>query len=189
MPTSPLLENLVSHLSRATGGLVLGILTLLFGQGLGIVFGLNEDLIKDRLKAGALAVRSTTYHDDDAAIRAVVDKSWTYMQRAHLHAGSLGTTALVLIILMSFLGGARRWTPSLGLALGGGGLGYSLFWMWAGFRAPGLGGTAAAKESLKWLAMPTSGAFVLATAAVLVLVVVNVLPSRRENVIAIPPAA
>jgi multisubunit Na+/H+ antiporter MnhB subunit len=61
-----------------------------------------------------------------------------------------------------------------------GGLGYSLFWMWAGFRAPGLGGTAAAKESLKWLAMPTSGAFVLATAAVLVLVVVNVLPSRRN---------
>jgi hypothetical protein len=41
--------------------------------------------------------------------------------------------------------------------------------MWAGFRAPALGGTSAAKESLAWLAIPSSGLFVLATVAVLVL--------------------
>ena len=33
----------------ASAGLVLAVLTLLFGQGMGIVFGLNEDAIKSRL--------------------------------------------------------------------------------------------------------------------------------------------
>jgi multisubunit Na+/H+ antiporter MnhB subunit len=54
----------------------------------------------------------------------------------------------------------------LSIALGIGALGYSVFWLWAGFRAPGLGSTGAAKESLAWLAMPSSGIFVLATAVV-----------------------
>jgi hypothetical protein len=54
----------------------------------------------------------------------------------------------------------------LALALGIGALGYSVYWMWAGFIAPGLGGTGAAKESLRWLAIPSAGAVMLATAAV-----------------------
>jgi len=169
---------LTSHLRAASAGLVLAVLTLLFGQGMGIVFGLNEDAIKSRLKASAAEVRDTVYKADDAAIKAVLDKSWTYMQRAHLHAGGLGTTALSLIVLLCLLGTSRRVTAAIGVALGAGGLGYSVFWMWAGFRAPALGSTGAAKESLKWLAMPSSSAFVLATIAVLVALVAA---TRRVN--------
>jgi hypothetical protein len=51
--------------------------------------------------------------------------------------------------------------------------------MLAGFRAPALGGTGAAKESLKWLAMPSSDAFVVATVAVLVLLIVTCVRRRR----------
>jgi len=76
------------------------------------------------------------------------------------------------------LGTSRRVTAAIGVALGAGGLGYSIFWMWAGFRAPALGSTGAAKESLKWLAMPSSGAFVLATIAVLVVLIAA---TRRVN--------
>ncbi len=148
-------------------GLGLSVATLLFGQGMGIVFGLNEDLIKSRLKASAEVVRDSVYHGDAAAIKAVQDKSWTYMQRAHLHAGAMGTSALAMILLVSVLGVSSRIQQVVGLGLGAGGLGYSMFWMWAGFLAPGLGSTGAAKESLKWLAMPSSGAFVIATVAVL----------------------
>ena len=43
------------------------------------------------------------------------------------------------------------------LLLGLGAVGYPLFWMGAGLRAPGLGLTAAAKESLRWLAIPSAG--------------------------------
>ncbi len=90
------------------------------------------------------------------------------MQRAHLHAGAMGTTAFALMVCVSLLGLPPRVTLLIGIGLGGGGLGYSLYWMLAGFRAAALGSTTAAKESLKWLAMPSSGAFVLATLAVLI---------------------
>ena len=61
---------------------------------MGIAFGLNEDLIKDRLKAEAVSVQDTIYNNDAAAMKAVTDKSWSYMKRAHLHAGGMGTTAI-----------------------------------------------------------------------------------------------
>ena len=174
-------EPPASSLRAAAVGLVLAILTILFGQGMGIVFGLNEDLVKSRLSASAEGVRDTVYQADDAAIKAVLSKSWSYMQRAHLHAGGMGTTALALIILLCLLDVSRRVTAAIGVGLGAGGLGYSVFWMWAGFRAPALGGTGAAKESLAWLAMPSSGAFVLATISALVLLVATIASQPAEN--------
>lgn len=171
--------SLNQSLSTGTLPLVLAVFTILFGQGMGIVFGLNEDAIKSRLSASAAEVRETVYKSDDDAIKAVLDKSWVYMQRAHLHAGGMGTTALVLILLLGLLGASQRVTVAIGVGLGAGGFGYSIYWMWAGFRAPALGSTGAAKESLKWLAMPSSGAFVVATVAVLVLLIVTCVRQRR----------
>ena len=183
MKTNYLPESLTSSLRAASAGLVLAVLTILFGQGMGIVFGLNEDAIKNRLKVSATEVRDTVYKGDDAAIKAVQDKSWTYMQRAHLHAGGMGTTALSLIVLLSVLATSRRATSAIGVALGAGGFGYSVFWMWAGFRAPALGSTGLAKESLKWLAMTSSGAFVLATIAVLVVLIAAIVSRRLPSVV------
>ena len=174
-------EPFASRLRATSIGLVLAVGTILYGQGMGIVFGLDEDLIKARLKAAAADVRVTVYESDDAAIKAVLDKSWSYMQRAHLHAGGMGTTALGLILLLCLLDASWRATGAIGIGLGAGGFGYSTFWMWAGFRAPALGSTGAAKESLKWLAMPSSGAFVLATVAVLVLLIATILRGQRTK--------
>ena len=176
--------NITTHFfrSRATSiGLLLAVLTILLGQGMGIVFGLNEAAIKGRLKASAAEVRDTIYKGDDNAARAVQDKAWTYMLRAHLHAGAMGGTALGLIILVGLLGTSSRAAAIISVALGAGGLGYSVFWMWAGFRAPALGGTSPAKESLRWLAMPSSGIFVLATIAVVVLLVATVLTKKSTD--------
>jgi len=151
--------------------MLLAVLTLLFGFALGIVFGLNEDGLKSTLKASAAEVRESAYHGDDAAIKAVLDKSWVYMQRAHLHAGGLGAAAVGLILLLSLLAAPPGLTRAISLGLGAGGLGYAAYWLWAGFRAPALGSTAAAKESLKWLALPSSAAVVISTAAIAVLIV------------------
>lgn len=166
-------RDVTARLRPASLGLVLAVLTIFYGQAMGIVFGLNEDAIKSRLEASATDVRDTVYGGDDVAMNAVVGKSWAYMQRAHLHAGGIGTSALALSILLGLLGTSRLVTAALSTGLGAGGLGYSLFWMWAGFRAPALGGTGAAKESLKWLAMPSSGAVVLATVGVLVVLILT----------------
>lgn len=151
-------------------GLFLAVVTLLFGFFMGVVFGLNEDAIKSRLNASAAAVATAVYQDDAAAAKAVVDKSWAYMQRAHLHAGSLGAVAAILSVVLVMLRTGPRLAMTLSSALGAGSLGYSVFWMWAGFRAPGLGSTGAAKESLAWLAIPSSGMVVAATVAVAVLI-------------------
>lgn len=67
----------------------------------------------------------------------------------------------------------------ISVVLGAGGLGYSVFWIRAVFRAPALGSTGAAMESLKWLAMPSSAGFVLATVAVLIAVLVWPFAGRK----------
>jgi hypothetical protein len=153
-------------LRAALPGLSLAVFTVLFGFAMGGIFGLNEDIIKDRLAASAAAVTVTVYNGDAAAAELVVAKSWDYMQRAHLHGGAIGTAAIGMMVVMLLIGTTPRTIRVLSLALGAGALGYSVFWMWAGFIAPGLGSTAAAKESLRWLAMPSSGAVMLSTAAV-----------------------
>ena len=166
-------------LRPALPGLALAVLTLLFGFGLGGVFGLNEDAIKSRLSASAAAVQASVYQGDHAAAQAVVAKSWTYMQRAHLHAGSLGTAAAVLTTPAALLGASPGVTRAISIGLGAGALGYSVFWMWAGFLAPSLGSTGAAKEALRWLAVPSSGAILVATSAAAVLCVLPLIRRRR----------
>lgn len=176
-PKTLQLEGKAAHaatlvrLRPALPGLTVAVLTLLFGFSLGGLFGLNEEIIKSRLTASAAAVQVSVYQGDDATAKAVVSKSWSYMQRAHLHAGGLGTTAVALTILVVLLGASPGITRAISLGLGAGALGYSVFWMWAGFRAPALGSTGAAKESLQWLAGPSAGLVLAATAAVVLLCV------------------
>jgi hypothetical protein len=163
---TPIAPRQAKPIRAALPGLVLAVFAVLFGFTMGGIFGLNEDLIKDRLAASAAAVTATVYHGDAAAAEPVIAKSWDYMQRAHLHGGAIGTAAIGMIVVLLLIGPSPRTIRVLSLALGAGALGYSVFWMWAGFIAPGLGSTGAAKESLRWLAMPSSGAVMLATAAV-----------------------
>jgi hypothetical protein len=153
-----------TSLRAALPGLTIAILTVLFGFAMGGIFGLNEDLIKDRLAGSAAAVTTTVYHGDPAGAEPVVAKSWEYMQRAHLHG--IGTAAIGMILVMLLIGTAPRTIRVVSLALGAGALGYAVFWMAAGFLAPGLGSTGAAKESLRWLAVPSAGALLLGTTAV-----------------------
>lgn len=168
-PVSSMTLRQTGSLRAALPGLAIAVLTVLFGFAMGGVFGLNEDIIKDRLAASASAVTATVYQGDAEAAQPVLAKSWEYMQRAHLHGGAIGTAAISLIVVILLIGTKPRATRALSLALGLGALGYSVFWLWAGLLAPGLGSTGAAKESLRWLAMPSAGAVMLATATVAVL--------------------
>lgn len=162
-------------------GLALAVLTILFGFAFGGAFGAFEAPMKADLAARAQAVSATVYGGDAAKIRSVVDKSWSYYKRAHLHGGAIGASALGMIVLLAAL---RRPTEMLrrgtALALGLGALGYSLFWMLAARRAPGLGSTDAAKESLSWLAVPSAGLLMVGTVSVLVLLLIDVFAPARE---------
>lgn len=175
-------QSLSSRLRLSAFGMLFAILTIVFGQGTGIIFGLNEDAIKSHLKTSASEVSESVYSNDETKIKTVLDKSWVYMQRAHLHAGGMGTTAVSLIIIICLFSVSARLIAPVSCGLGLGGLGYSIFWMWAGFRAPSLGSTSAAKESLSWLAMPSSGAFVIATLTVLFMVLITLIKPGQKDI-------
>ncbi len=154
-------------------GLLFALLALLFGFGLGAVFGAAEDSLKQGLQERGRAVLADAYQGDLASMQRVTSKSWTYYKRAHLHANGLGTSALALILLLGVLPGRERLRQAAALASGLGALLYSLFWLLAGMRAPGLGGTGAAKESLQWLALPGSGLCLIGLLLTLVLFVMH----------------
>ena len=160
-------------------GIVLALLTLLYGFGLGGTFGVFEDNIKGTLEASAMAVKDTVYQGDEAAMKKITGKSWTYMKRAHLHANGLGTAALAIILV---LGGTRASVTIRRVvsgAIGIGALGYSSFWMFAALTAPALGSTHDAKEALDWLAIPSAGLCILGLVAVLVLFVRDLFVQRE----------
>lgn len=157
----------------ARWGLLFALLTLLYGYGLGVAFGGVEEQLKAKLSAGgaswvdAQVQAGKERAEAEAASVKVQEKAWIYMKRAHLHANGLGTSALALIMLLAFWGASDRRLRFTALALGVGALGYSSFWMFAGFMAPGLGSTGKAKEALALLAVPSSALCVVGLVSVL----------------------
>ncbi len=154
-------------------GVALSLLTILFGISLGVSFGLIESKIKGNLKADAQKVLSTVYKGNKAKAHKVTKKAWVYFKRAHLHAGGMGTTALAVCILLSMLSLSAWQALGLSIAVGLGSLGYSMFWLFAGMRAPSLGSTGAAKETLTWLAMPSTALYGLGIALTFVFVIIR----------------
>lgn len=137
-------------------GALLALVTLLLGFGLGALFGLAEDAIKESFRSTAVQTLSATATDLDKEAGALTGSAWTYMKRAHLHANGLGTSALAMILLLGCLPAGERLKSTASWLLGLGGLGYSSFWLLAAQRTPVLGSTSLAKESLRWLALSTS---------------------------------
>jgi hypothetical protein len=165
------MQERVKSLTEMRAGIFFALLTLIYGFGLGGVFGAFEDSIKGHLESEGMSVLAAKYDNDADKVASVTSKSWTYFKRAHLHANGLGTSALVLILLLSYVQIDQRGKGLVAIALGLGALGYSMFWMFAGLRAPGMGSTGAAKESLQWLAIPSSGMCIIGLILVTVLVV------------------
>ena len=163
-------------------GILFALLSIGFGFGLGGAFGLFEDQIKGHLAAEGKAVLESEYAGDEAAMGKVTAKSWIYFKRAHLHGGAIGSAALALSLLLACL--RRPGTTLRGVlsgALGVGALGYSMFWMLAALRAPGLGGTGAAKETLNWLALPASASILLGLTGVIVSFAIEAFARRPSD--------
>lgn len=145
-------------------GALLALLAILFGFGIGIAFGALEPQIKKQLETSGTSVLETVYHSDVAAKDAVVKKSFDYLVRAHLHGGAIGAAALGAIAALILLTGLGVVAQASAVAFGAGALLYAVFWMSAGFLAPSLGSTGAAKEALIFIALPGSGLAVIGAA-------------------------
>jgi hypothetical protein len=138
-------------------GALLALSGVLFGFIMGGVFGFNEAAIDRRLEASGQAVLATVYQGDEAAMHGVVNRAGGYLLRAHMHGGGIGAAALGAIATIVLMTGMGRLARLSAVAVGAGALIYPVFWLWAGFKAPGLGSTDAAKEALSFLAVPGAG--------------------------------
>ncbi|MDR4496293.1 MAG: hypothetical protein AB7P17_14340 [Nitrospirales bacterium] len=112
-------------------GLGLVLLGLMFGVGMGIVFGINEDFFKDYIAQGV--AENPAVHDPKSA-----DKIWRYAQRAHFHATGIAAFSLGLIILLMFSGMKPGYKKVSALLLGIGSL-YPLSWLAMFILAPSIG--------------------------------------------------
>ena len=116
-------------------GLVLSMLTLLFGIGMGVVFGVNEDGVQDYIKDGIAA--HAQLHDQQSQ-----SKIWRYAQRAHFHATGVGAFTLAMILLVGATPMTRRFKAAVSTLIGVGSF-YSLAWLSMFLLAPSLGRGAA----------------------------------------------
>jgi hypothetical protein len=165
-------------------GLAFGLAAVLYGWGLGTLFGFGEDWIRRGFVADAeasrhLYVRKTgSEAAATAEIKRIDEVAWRYFLRAHLHAGAIGGIAVGGSLVLALLSVRPVLSSLASTLMGVGAIGYPLFWMLAGLRAPGLGSTGAAKESLRWLAIPSVGALIAGGAITFALVIANLFVAR-----------
>jgi hypothetical protein len=135
-------------------GLALVLVGLLFGVGMGIIFGVNEDIFKNYLAQGIAA--NPDVHDANSP-----DKIWRYAQRAHFHASGIAAFALGLIILVMFSTLKPTYKKASAILLGLSSF-YSLSWYTMFWLAPSIGrGPAHAHILTEFFANTGVGGFLL----------------------------
>jgi len=164
-------ERLRSSSAPLKIGMLLSLLTIVFGFSMGVMFAEFEDAVRDSLTAEAQAVVETTYGGDADAVAASIRGSLTYFLRAHIHANGLGFgTALLITFLVGFFATGKIRDYSA-LLLGIGALGYSSYWAITAKLGPALGGVSHAKEVTGWYGLTTSALYFIGLAGVIYLFV------------------
>lgn len=120
-----------AELSTVKAGLAIVFLGLFLNIGLGISFGVNEDVFIEYVAEGIAA--NPQLHDDTSE-----DKIWRYAQRTHFHAGGIAAFCLGLIILVMFADLPRKIKKISSLLIGLGSV-YPLAWLSMFFLAPAIG--------------------------------------------------
>lgn len=129
-----------ADISTIKAGLAIVLLGLFFNVGLGISFGVNEDVYKDYVAEGVAA--HPELHDE-----ASEDKIWRYAQRTHFHAGGIAAFCLGLIILVMFSDLPRKLQTGSSILISLGSV-YPLAWLSMFFLAPAIGRSAAHEHIL-----------------------------------------
>lgn len=167
-------------------GIAVALTSILFGGSMGLSFGCCEESIKTVFNADAQAVLQEKYQGDQAAVDKTVKKAWVYMKRAHLHSQTMGVIAIVFSLLAASLQFPPRLQMGISLLSGLGSLGYGVFWLLAGWLAPGMGGTHAAKEAVGIIAQLSGAAFF--ASAVTLFVVILMRMFKHGSIQLIKPA-
>ena len=122
---------MITDLESLRPGLLLAMLTLIFGISMGVLFGANEDGVKRFISDGVATHQQL--HDEKSE-----SKIWRYAQRAHFHATGVSAFALVLILITGLTSLAAK-TKLVTATLIGVGSFYPLSWLSMFLLSPSLG--------------------------------------------------
>lgn len=112
-------------------GLALVLLCLLFGIGMGVFFGINENVFRDYI-ANGIATHANL-HDEKSP-----EKIWRYAQRAHFHSAGVAAFSLGLLFLVAMSDMADKFKKLSALLIGLGSF-YPFAWLTMFFLAPEMG--------------------------------------------------
>ncbi|MEZ8968827.1 hypothetical protein AB4343_18215 [Vibrio breoganii] len=144
-------------------GVLLSLITILFGYGLGCVFGAANSTMKAYFHDQVYVVHASNFDsvkDQDTAFSKAKD----YIKRAHLHSAAMGTASLATILALGFCNISDKKKKVVSTITGLGAAGYGVFvWTLMAFVTPIIG-KSAAHETIAALAIPTGLALVFGTA-------------------------
>ncbi len=123
------------NLTNVKIGLALVMCGLLFGIGLGITFGINEEMFEHYIAQG-IAVHPEL-HDANSP-----EKIWRYAQRAHFHATGIAAFSIGLLLLVSASNLKQSLKPITAILISLGSL-YPFAWLTMFIVAPSIGRKAA----------------------------------------------
>jgi len=118
-------------------------LSIILGVFIAILFGVNEDLFKSRIKEGLsknvkiLSIEDTA--KKEATINSEAEKNWRYYQRFHFHATGISAMTLGLLLMISFLNAPQKLKIAASLLTSVGGFLYPFVWLFAGIYGPEMG--------------------------------------------------
>jgi Mn2+/Fe2+ NRAMP family transporter len=121
----------------------LTVLGMIGGVFIAIIFGINEDYIKDKISLGLQEnVKISSIADSEqkeSTLKAEKDKNWRYYQRYHFHATAIGAMSLGSLILLAFSTAPTLLTNASSYMISIGGLLYPFVWLFAGIYGPSMG--------------------------------------------------
>lgn len=128
-----------------------------------IVFGANEDYIKDSIQNGltenAKIQAITDLNEKESVLKSEAEKNWRYYQRYHFHSTGMGALALAMLIYSSTLMAPAFFVSVTQYLLALGGFFYPFVWLFAGMYGPVMG-RSEAKEAFRFLGY-TGGLFLV----------------------------
>lgn len=122
---------------------ILALLSIVGGVMISVLFGISEDIFKDKISAG-LEKNIKIYQIQDPLKKADVlkteaDKNWRYYQRFHFHATGIGAMMMGILLFLSRLQASRKQINIASYLIAVGGTFYPFLWLFAGIYGPEMG--------------------------------------------------
>lgn len=121
----------------------LTIIGMIGGVFIAIIFGINEDYIKDQISSGLqentkiMSIMDTA--QKESTLKTEKDKNWRYYQRYHFHSTAIGAMSLGGLILLAFSMAPLILVRASSYMISVGGFFYPFVWLFAGIYGPSMG--------------------------------------------------